>query len=1114
MTPTTAMSSLSFENGTINAGRTIDKDVNVMVGIQYFDGLGRPVQTVQKGVTPNKNDLVSIQEYDSFGRESNTWLPGYGSGNGAYTPFESVKSSAGSLNGDSKPYSMPVYEASPLNRVLEQYGPGNDWHTNRKAVRSGYLTNLEKTGRISGIGDSLVCARFVIGSQAVSLSGNYAVSQLYVTRMQDEDNNASYEFKDKLGQVVLTRQINEGQLYDTYYIYDDFGNLRYVLPPLLSDAFYQGTSGGDNIQSMKDYAYIYKYDYRNRCIKKRLPGCDWISYVYDKTDQLIFSQDGEQNIKGEWAFTKYDGLGRVILSGVQSLSKTHEQLISQYEHVVIRETSGSGAFSYTWSTMPDVNSSGVLTANYYDNYDFRTGSSYSSLVYDNRNEYGTRFGDDNNKVAAKGMLTGTAVALLDGTGQFLYSAMYYDECGRLIQTKSTNHLGGIEKEYIAYNFTGQPVKRLSEQSIEVKLTTNQPSPVVTTEMQTITEQYEYDYDHAGRLVKTTHQLDNKNPVILAENEYDELGRLKSTQANENTSLKTGYDYNIRSWITAINGIYQQSIYYNEEHPYEGGANTPLYNGNITHTWGYNFVYDGLSRLLRADDALAKIGTDRHIRLSTNYGYDKHGNIANLRRNGKTTSSGYGIIDQLDVNYTGNQLRKVTDTGNEVLISESNDFKDYVNQDVEYTFNANGSMTSDLNKGITRIRYNSLNLPQHITINNNLTKGEISYVYSAAGQRLKAIYSHNNRPPINPIEGLGEIPSVKEQSLLPIGENIIQLPDMYKYYAGNKIYKEEEGGAQIIVGTHINIALDKILIDNGYIENGIYYFYQKDHLGNNRMVVDGLGQIVQKTDYYPFGTPYAESTGQGIQPFKYGSKEFDTMHGLNQYDFHARQYDPAIGGFTTPDPLAEQFYSISPYVYCLNNPLRYTDPTGMSASDTLNGYLPEVVVNTQGKKQTDFSLLWIEPSIPKEYTDGSQVHIMGINHLPLPGGSLKSLWQSIKSIPYIIKNIGNIFKAAKITTEALLKAGNALDKGGLTKLGRALMKHGSRTNSVFPKAIGNPSTINQQGEKVLKSILNDPNVQSATRNHARFGDVLEFKIPGGPGARFSSDGKSFIGFLEP
>ncbi|MDH6356078.1 RHS repeat-associated protein [Dysgonomonas sp. PH5-45] len=107
------------------------------------------------------------------------------------------------------------------------------------------------------------------------------------------------------------------------------------------------------------------------------------------------------------------------------------------------------------------------------------------------------------------------------------------------------------------------------------------------------------------------------------------------------------------------------------------------------------------------------------------------------------------------------------------------------------------------------------------------------------------------------------------------------------------------------------------------------FYLKNHLGNIRAVVDAQGNTVQATDYYPFGMPTAASRNEGVQPDKYGGKEYDTMNGLEMYDFHARQYDPAIGRFTSTDPHAENYYSTSPYTYCLNNPLRAIDPTGES-----------------------------------------------------------------------------------------------------------------------------------------------------------------------------------------
>jgi len=111
-----------------------------------------------------------------------------------------------------------------------------------------------------------------------------------------------------------------------------------------------------------------------------------------------------------------------------------------------------------------------------------------------------------------------------------------------------------------------------------------------------------------------------------------------------------------------------------------------------------------------------------------------------------------------------------------------------------------------------------------------------------------------------------------------------------------------------------------------------YYYNKDHLGNNREVVAANGNVQQVTSYYPFGAPYADPnavTGSTLQPFKYNGKELDTMHGLNSYDYGARQYYSIVGRWDRIDPLCEKYYSISPYVYCENDPVNTIDPDGRS-----------------------------------------------------------------------------------------------------------------------------------------------------------------------------------------
>lgn len=208
----------------------------------------------------------------------------------------------------------------PLNRVLEQYGAGVDWKNNKKAVRTGYLTNIAKSATTWVDADSLVCGLYkttdATGTISLSRAANYGAGELYVTRMKDENDNVSYEFKDKQGQVVLARQINAGKLHDTNYIYDSFGNLRAVLPPEASDRLLSSSSWTETDTNLKLYAYLYKYDSRNRCIAKKLPGSEWIYYVYDKADRVIYTQDGEQSSKGQWLFSIPDAFGRVVLTGI------------------------------------------------------------------------------------------------------------------------------------------------------------------------------------------------------------------------------------------------------------------------------------------------------------------------------------------------------------------------------------------------------------------------------------------------------------------------------------------------------------------------------------------------------------------------------------------------------------------------------------------------------------------------------------------------------------------------------------------------------------------------------------------------------------------------------
>ena len=123
----------------------------------------------------------------------------------------------------------------------------------------------------------------------------------------------------------------------------------------------------------------------------------------------------------------------------------------------------------------------------------------------------------------------------------------------------------------------------------------------------------------------------------------------------------------------------------------------------------------------------------------------------------------------------------------------------------------------------------------------------------------------------------------------------------------------------------------LLTEEGYVNlanSNTYYYYLKDHQGNNRVVLSSSGTVMETNHYYPFGSSFASSS---VQPYKYNGKELDTKNGLNWYDYGARHYDAALGRWHVVDPLAEKYYSTSSYAYCLNNPVKYVDLTGCFAS---------------------------------------------------------------------------------------------------------------------------------------------------------------------------------------
>jgi hypothetical protein len=208
--------------------------------IQYIDGLGRPLQEVQWRGSPNEKDLVQPIVYDNFGREPTKYLP-YASTSGdgtlkedaidpvSYPDSKQAEFYDGTnllIASDAFPYAKTIFEASPLNRIIEQGAPGAAWQpgTNH-TVTTAYLSNLD--GKV-------LLFDYDINSHQVSLMPGtyYQRNELVCSKTIDEHQNDVLEYIDKQGRIICKKvKVSIGKYACTYYVYDDFGNLAVVIPP-------------------------------------------------------------------------------------------------------------------------------------------------------------------------------------------------------------------------------------------------------------------------------------------------------------------------------------------------------------------------------------------------------------------------------------------------------------------------------------------------------------------------------------------------------------------------------------------------------------------------------------------------------------------------------------------------------------------------------------------------------------------------------------------------------------------------------------------------------------------------------------------------------------------
>ncbi len=750
-------------------------NLNALVEIDYYDGLGQLIQSIQKGATPQGNDLVALMEYDVFAREEKQWLPVPFEGNmGNFIHGDIYKAAANTYEhySEGNPWSEIIYDNSHFNYAKGNKNPGTAWHEHPSGAE--YTVNAANE----------VKCFFVNNTGKLQCNGYYSTKTLYKTISKDEDNKQTTEYKNKQGQVIMTQQGTgkiQSDFYDTYYVYNDMGQLCYMLPPLAADALGNGLYLDTNDALMK-YAYVYKYDERGNQIYKRLPGCEHVEIIYDKACRPVLSCDGNQRANNQWLVNKYDHLGRLIYTGIinRNVTEAEKTMVKKYgdNRVICKHAGGFLWTGYSCNYFPDEIK--LLNVYYYDEYSFLEvwpGTITNTLLYQQKAGYGAAwaaypvFGE---RTGSKGLPTATATNIL-GTDDYIYNIDYYDYYGHVVQSRSTNQLGGYDIVYNAYDFTGNLTAMLKEHTTKTFFQTE-----INFQPTEITEKYTYTYDHAGRLTETRYRLTDHDEVLLAKNEYDELGRL-ILKTRHNTEDREKYEYNIRNWITRIrSGDFEQKYYYNTKFPHFPDGMV-YYNGNISATtWtyngtvnGYHYSYDSYNRFRSTYTIYNnEFKVDGHM--SESFYYDKHGNVTQLTRWDNRES-----MDVLRMTYNGNQLKKITDSGYSQHLNSIKEYQDLANKEIEFTYDANGNMTMDLDRNIVSIQYNLLNLPELVQFGDG---NQIRNTYTADGRKtdmINVLAEKRLLQPLNPGEVI-ENPTVESGDFVFLGT----------HYAGNVEYKTE------------------------------------------------------------------------------------------------------------------------------------------------------------------------------------------------------------------------------------------------------------------------------------------------------------------------------------
>ena len=877
------------------------------VTVTYFDGLGREIESVAVASSPDGNDIATHTEYNYRNLPVRKFLPVESeNGDGSFVTRGDIIRLGEEQYGDSRPFSETLYEDDQTRRPVGEYKPGDD-------LAGRHVSLSYSFNQASGM---YACTLFKLNGDTLENRGVYPENRLKVTCSANEDGHETYVFTDKRGRTVLERRVMSNQLpADTYFIYDIYGDLRYMLSP---EGASKVTSPGRCDTGILDrYCYRYRYDSRHRMIERKLPGCEPEYFVYDKAGHLVYSQNGDERRQGVWHAIKYDAKGRKALEGTTAMgaSKMGEagrvwlqaQLLDR-KFVVTAEPEKDYDMQLFYAHQDD--SYGTFTrqiAYFYDNYSHWNRQEWNDELPFNLPGYPA----DSCLLDATGLPTGKAMV---SGGQVWITATVYDRFANpIVECAQEYHEGYTFYTVTNRDFRGMPTQTKSK----MYYFDSKSTPPVSGETL-------YAYDNGDRLAFVSHRYGDKAYWrVIKVNGYDRLGRLITERIPDAAGgHTTEFSYNPRGQVTGLSGsLFRQALHYTDN-PFDGPVS---FSGNLSATEvsslniangsptlamrKISYTYDALDRITEAADCSGDTGG--YTPFEERYRYDRNGNVVSFSRD-------YGgqHWDIVQLIYNGNQIMRVTSA-----IKDA----DYLGKLPKMPFyhgsipldpvryDAVGRLIRDDTRGIDTLRYvYGLAQPLEVKFAN---KNRMINIFRADGTKISERIT------------LRYLNTVETAGTEAAGGESYKFHDFSRYFYGPIVGEHETGSTMRY----------RIYNDAGYVlydpKTGVgeYRFYIRDHLGNVRVETDSDGNVVRAVDYTASGIPVERRSLADPGPECFGGLAYYDELGNGWYDNNARVMESLLMRFTAMDPLCEKYPSISPYANSLCNPLRFSDPTGLEVN---------------------------------------------------------------------------------------------------------------------------------------------------------------------------------------